>query len=805
MALKTNVVRTTLIPFLRSYATHPSNQKLRPEDLDRRANILNGWWTGLLELLAGRNNQSISGTDRPAILEAIAGVMERPEWRTAPSPFCALADRIETSSTTTAKSAGSSSSSSSDFLAESVYHNVRNIFTQNLLSQMAFVVDKMSLRNAASSLVTFCGKTCAYAFCFCPGIADVLVRLWSPTVDIMKRVLEESEVSRQDRLDAISDRVIHSFPPMLHSLKFQSLAQTVRLLRRTATLPIGTANLDWYGSWVKRWSGAESDLFYVFVKHYHILVAGFVSIEPSNAERICIPGLIMVHAQILTNLDATINRHAVPQQTEDPMAKSGTNPITFDDVLEGPDTSVSALPIPPANATRLMAENRIIMLIRDFLSDRNTHLGPSRRIFAESFVRLLKGAARKVSVYSSNACYTLCDFLEETLVILVRYEQLDPQQHLVLDWPFWLSVCKQMTASQNTSTEIKLFAFLYSSWPILTSEENRKASLCLDFLLEPELFESSFNHWCPMVRSYYMRLLCWRVARFDGDDSDTDISIMRALSDRLRSVWSHYLWVREEAESKHTLPPSTQACNPAPGRRFLIIRNDTPVVTNTGPFISFDGVVQSFQAQPTPKRLALNSPSNTENRPTSAQSADSGDFPDEEINKGRWSMLRNLIGAPKSSSKSRSPGPTPKEKEKITKTPNTVSSGTTEAPAATKAEMAEKPSPPTHRTYSFRFSLEWVDKRFGQYQNMRLSPPRLPLPGQVLLQTKGINISPVKSCKPVGPAANSSKYAGRALAEWTFISHECQNFFDRRKSEGVPSNRLVETPTLAVETFRRPG
>jgi hypothetical protein len=521
MALKTNVVRTTLLPFLRSYATHASNHKLRPEDLDRRANILNGWWTGLLELLAGRNNQSISGTDRPAILEAIAGVMERPEWRSAPSPFCAIADRIETSSTTTVKSAASASSSSSDFLAESVYHNVRNIFTQNLQSQMSFVVDKMSLRNAASSLVTFCGKTCAYAFCFCPGVADVLVRLWNPTAEVMKRVLEESQISRQDRLDSVSDRVIQSFPPMVHSLKFTTLTKTVRLLRRPATPPLGTANLDWYGSWVKRWSGAESDLFYVFVKHWHILVADFVPAEPSNAERICVPGLIMVHAQVLVNLDATINRHTVPQQAEDPM--TGATPITFDDVLEAPDTSASAMPIPPANATRLMAENRVIMLIRDFLSERNAHLGPSRRIFAESFGRLLKGAARKVSLYNSNACYTLCDFLEEAFVILVRYEQLDPQQHSVLDWSFWLSVCKKMTASQNTATEIKLFAFLYSTWATLISDENRKASLCLDFLLEADFFESRFNHWCPMVRSYYMRLLCWRVARFDGDELEVDM------------------------------------------------------------------------------------------------------------------------------------------------------------------------------------------------------------------------------------------------------------------------------------------
>jgi hypothetical protein len=519
MALKANVLRTTLLPFLQTYASHPSNHKLRPEDLDRRANILNGWWTGLLELVAGRNNQSISGTDRPAILNGIAGIMERPEWRLSPSPFCPLADRVETASTSTI---ASNASNSSDFLAESVYHNVRNIFTQNLLSQMSFVIEKMSLRNAAASLVTFCGKTCAYAFCFCPGIADVLVRLWSPSMDMMKRVLEESGVPKLEKLDTVSDRISASFPPMMQSLKFNSVVKLVRALRKPALPPLGTANLDWYGLWTKRWAGSESDLFYVFVKHYHILVTEFLPHEPSNAERVCVPGLVLVHAQILVNLDATINRNAAPPQPEEPSTNSTAAPITFDDVLET-DASASAVSLPPANATRQMQENRLIMLIRDFLSERNAHLHTARRVFAESFARLLRAQARKISIYDNNACYTLCDFLEEAFAILVRYEQSDSEHHSVVDWTFWLSVCKKMTESHNTATEIRLYAFLYSIWPTIAVDERRKASLCLDFILEPTFFESRFNHWCPMVRSYFMRLLCWRVARFDGEDTDVEM------------------------------------------------------------------------------------------------------------------------------------------------------------------------------------------------------------------------------------------------------------------------------------------
>jgi hypothetical protein len=276
-------------------------------------------------------------------------------------------------------------------------------------------------------------------------------------------------------------------------------------------------------------------------------------------------------------------------------------------------------------------------------------------------------------------------------------------------------------------------------------------------------------------------------------------AIKRALSDRLRSIWSHYLWLQEQAEEYQSVLPSTTACNPAPGRRFLIIRNDNPIVAHNGPFLSFDGVVQNtHQRKPSPTNPVPPEPEAV--RPISAMSTESLDFPDEDTSKGRWNILKSVFGG-----KSKAPAPSTKEKEKETSS----------KPLAVKAapEVVEKPptvevptpASTTHRTYSFRFSLEWVDKRFGTYQHMRLLPPRLPLPAQILLQQRGINIDAVASAQPTGSAANSSRYAGRALAEWTFVSHECQNFFDRRKNEGVPMNRQVETPTLNVEAFRRPG
>jgi hypothetical protein len=66
----------------------------------------------------------------------------------------------------------------------------------------------------------------------------------------------------------------------------------------------------------------------------------------------------------------------------------------------------------------------------------------------------------------------------------------------------------------------------------------------------------------------------------------------------------------------------------------------------------------------------------------------------------------------------------------------------------------------------------------------------------------GKDVTEVEARKPSPQELGNARYAGRALAEWAQIVGECQGFFERRKDEGVPFNRLVETPTLGVESFR---
>ena len=518
--IKTGIVRSVLLPFLRNHAEHPSISSLRPEDLDRRTFILNKWWTGLLEMLNGRHGESVSGNDRPAILEAVTALMARPEWTL---PLSSLATRPIKTARTSLKSQSTTSlgSNMSDFLADSVHHNVRNTFTQNLLAQMAYVVDKMSTRNVAASVVTFCGKATAYAFFYCESIAEILVRLWATPSETLRRVLAEGSTLKQPDIDSVSDRVYPAYPQCLHSLRLKALRPMMKYLRSKpqSPVPIATTYIPWHGPWVSRWAGKDTDLFFVFTKFYTDLACRFLPDDPSPEERIAAPAWVLVQAQMLTILDATMQQ----TNSQPPINQIGSSSVTFDDFLGEADANATMLPLPTHAVVRTMGENRMIMLLRDCLSSSTIMSGKSRSIFAQSFGSLIKVAARRTSKYDHNACFTLCDFLEEAIPILQRYQQETDAAIAIIDWVFWLEVCRHMLQSQNSMTEVRLCAFLYSMWSIITSDEARRQEVCLDWLLTEENFHANFNHWCPMVRAFYMRLIVWKIARLDGSESDVNM------------------------------------------------------------------------------------------------------------------------------------------------------------------------------------------------------------------------------------------------------------------------------------------
>lgn len=554
-----SVVRSILVPFLRSTGYHPSNWNrsiLTSEDMDRRATILNKWWNGLLGMLVGSSSrvpsglsqgmaslgvpfpvlQPVAGVDRPTLLEATTMIMMRPEWRACTSHFQPLADRRPEERVRPRSGTHSTVASDPDsLLAESAEHNVRTMFIANLTTQMALVVEKLSLRHAPLSLVNWCGKACAYAFFFVPGISDVLVRLWGLHPDLLRRVSEEFGLPRRSKGE--SDDIVALFPTSLHKLGWTSAKSLGDKLRVAAKLPLMLAKIHWHGPWVTRWRGGDTDLLFIFCKYFYILAQEFVPEGLPLVEKARAPAFVLVHAQLLSVLDSTIHRQASIDALLGP-------PLS--DALHGADAALTAAQL-PSNLLKGMDENRLVILLKDMLAEHS--FGVSMEIkhtFAEAFVAVAKAATKRTPRFEHASCFMLCDFLEEALVALNTFQTAANSSAAVspavedalssdyfrppspplaadyIDWPFWFDVGKMIMNCNNTMSEIRILSFIFSIWDAIAADPARKEAVCLDWLLAEEVFAKFFNHWCPMVRAYYMRLLCWRICRDAGSANEVD-------------------------------------------------------------------------------------------------------------------------------------------------------------------------------------------------------------------------------------------------------------------------------------------
>ena len=236
---------------------------------------------------------------------------------------------------------------------------------------------------------------------------------------------------------------------------------------------------------------------------------------------------------------------------------------------------------------------------------------------------------------------------------------------------------------------------------------------------------------------------------------------------------------------------------------------------------------------------------------SSSLNADSSSSDSSAPPKRKWNILKSVFGVSNSkSSDTQSSSSSSDESETSDVQTNTGKCLDTHPPRS-QAGAGELARPKTaHQPFFFKFSLEWMDRPQWPTKNRRLLPPSLPSASQLHLQklrqskankteydtasenapgdeakeeTKtGENATDeqAQTSAPAPPAKDppglyhvpkaaandkvvASKHVGRALSEWALIVIECDSFFARRRDEGVPCDRMVETPTLGVESFRK--
>ncbi|KAF2663152.1 hypothetical protein BT63DRAFT_430587 [Microthyrium microscopicum] len=373
---------------------------------------------------------------------------------------------------------------------------------------------------------------------------------------------------------------------------------------------------------------------------------------------------------------------------------------------------------------------------------------------------------------------------------------------------------------------MKVYGLIFTLWPVICLDPSRKEAICYKFLLEKDFFESRFNHWSAALRSFFMRLICWRVGRCSEDATPCDLAIMNCLEERLLGVYGYYLWACQEGKNPNTTPS-----NAVPGRRLVIIRADETRSTRTGPLVTYDSPV-TMQNAAYKRSLLLDQICSPEPFPrprpataiSFATSSSDGDAPDDSPKRWTGGLLRTIIGSSRAQSRSRSPSRRSSLSRPSTAVPNTAPSN----------DLPSHSSYLSFGTYYFRFALDGQARTPTRNAGpvavfpprpkpMVLEMPRIPFPAETLLRAYQhgrrsdsddesaplVERLPVGSprARPTEPSAEKQAQArvwGKALAEWKLLTNEVVLFYERRKVEGVPGNRYVETPLLHIDVFNKP-
>ena len=280
--------------------------------------------------------------------------------------------------------------------------------------------------------------------------------------------------------------------------------------------------------------------------------------------------------------------------------------------------------------------------------------------------------------------------------------------------------------------------------------------------------------------------------------TDVRRSIYSHLTTQLSRTWCHYLFLQRDADSGNAKLLTTWPSDPVPGRRLLIVRDDN-MPAPLGTSLSFDALMA---ASAEPSAYQQYSSLNSLSRSSTVVERQRSPSPAPK----RWGLLKNMMPFG-------GPGKTDEPLRVDTKVDPVAASKKGISPSKSSNNSTPDPSTPAtpnpaKPVGSFKFSLEWSERAgappSNQSRNRKLHPPRLPHTAQSILRSMSGDEPRYAPRAPAGLDVGPSKYTGRALAEWWLLLLECQNFYERRKAEGVTNLKAVETPTLTVENFRKP-
>ncbi|CAI5758605.1 unnamed protein product [Candida verbasci] len=532
--LKGNILRTSLLPFLRS-TINPLNSFFNKNDLIYKSltnvilNILIKWWQSLINNLnSTAQNDAIPSSDRNAYLECISRIAGKSDlWEI-------LNDDREITT---------------------CYNNL-------LISTSSYCIEKMSnLKNNSLSFSAFVGKIFAICFFKLPEVSNALLFLLN-----VKQITYETTMKKLNyNSNNDSNNLYLLFPSHLHYLiNFNGL--NLQLKGQKCFLnclpppkhPVnGISNPN--GDWVRRWCCSDSNVFNSFLHHYINIIHQIIP-EDESINLLNLPGFNIIISHIYQIFNNAISPRL---QLPTSLPKFDSDNIYFNSIV------------------------KIFKTLRDVIYNGilnfNFSIDSINAQLVQIFDSILIQIAKTISIYEFQKFNLILSIFNEFVQhILNNLSTSEREIKFLINWEFWLD-CNYtiMKNSNHVQSLIKNFAFVFNIWDMIPEKIPRSTYEWItiphqsfkfnfiNFLISDENLITFLSHWNPLVRSYYIKLLIWRILGVNNYQNSNSIQLTKLIQVKLNTIHEiiRNFTLQQERGSNFNFKPDSPLVN----RKFQIL------------------------------------------------------------------------------------------------------------------------------------------------------------------------------------------------------------------------------------------
>lgn len=417
----------------------------------------------------------------------------------------------------------------------------QSAFRNLMVRVMNFVMDKLGAKGVFHNTLLFSGRFLAFAFFRIPHVGGQLVGVLQPPRGALMRFTRPVLIGQK-----IPPEAQPVYPEHLQGLCFDNAqAYTRRLLSLDPDFEAPDEKEAFHfqpGNWLRRWQSDDSELFPAFYRAYHRQLASYLApaVEYYQQQNRPVPTHVLFRAPGYAHLATIFARKCHSYILGSVNAVTTSSSGQHFDATESAGFRGSQKPAVLETANRRLVETMWTFastLVTLPTTDGRVLECDGSQLWGEMVELWMKNLITKTSLYSPKGVFCLFDLIDGIVDPVLNGSADSP-----LDIPYVIGLVRLiLNEAEHALTLVKVIAFVFTHWEILTARPEDRKELCLDILLDRKLFERLCLFWSQSVRSYVLRLVVFRLGHLhttnaDGESYNVEIESVQLLQTRLDRI-----------------------------------------------------------------------------------------------------------------------------------------------------------------------------------------------------------------------------------------------------------------------------